>query len=184
MSTPIDREKECPFLLRVFTKQGAHHRLNEFTVENTPSADELQLYTWRNATLDELAQLIQQVIPEAQHHDARISFRLVYLDSARATFLYRDLGRILTSKPSPDQTKTLEDCNFFIGDYLDVAIFIGPPPVRQDARPGREGRFNRNPRFGGPRGNDREPREQRFGRDRDTRDSRPAFGNNRRGDRF
>ncbi|KAI7862856.1 Sin3 associated polypeptide p18-domain-containing protein [Spinellus fusiger] len=177
MSTPIDREKECPFLLRVFTKKGSHHRVNDFTLHSTPSTDELQLYTWRNATLDELAQLIQQVIPEAQHHDARISFRLVYLDSSRATFLYRDLGRVMAGKTSPDQSKTLEECNFFIGDYLDVAIFIGPPGARQDNRQGREGRFNRNPRFGGAR--DREAREPRFGRE-----GRPPVGASRRGDRF
>lgn len=80
-----------------------------------------------NATLEELAQLIQEVVPDAQHPDARVAFRLIYLDSQRATYRSRDIGRVVNAKPNNDQQKTLEDCRFFIGDYLDVAIYIGPP---------------------------------------------------------
>ncbi|KAI9493288.1 Sin3 associated polypeptide p18-domain-containing protein [Zychaea mexicana] len=176
MSTTIDREKECPFLLRIFTRNGGHHTTNEFQVDSVPTSDELQLYTWRNATLEELAQLIQEVVPEAKHPDARVAFRLIYLDSQRAVYRSRDIGRVVNIKPTADQTKTLDDCNFFIGDFLDVAIYIGPPPINKmrrnsdwgrdggngarDRRPGgrfgsggaRDGRFRRDDRpFGGRR---------------------------------
>jgi histone deacetylase complex subunit SAP18 len=66
----------------------------------------------KNATLEELAQLIEQVIPEAQDPDARIAFRLVYLDSERARYQSRDIGRVVTAKPTDDQKKTLEECQF------------------------------------------------------------------------
>ncbi|KAG8584791.1 hypothetical protein GDO81_004766 [Engystomops pustulosus] len=43
---PIDREKTCPLLLRVFTtNNGRHHRMDEFSRGNVPSS-ELQIYTW------------------------------------------------------------------------------------------------------------------------------------------
>ncbi|KAI8140693.1 Sin3 associated polypeptide p18-domain-containing protein [Fennellomyces sp. T-0311] len=183
MTTTIDREKECPFLLRIFTKNNGHHLLNDFTVTSVPTSDELQLYTWRNATLEELGQLIQEVVPEAQHPDARIAFRLIYLDSQRGVYRSRDLGRVMNIKPTPDQSKTLEECQFFIGDYLDVAIYVGPPPSRGMGRRGsdwgrdrprdrRDNRFN----AGGRRDRDGRDRDGRF-----RRDDR-AFGGRR--DRF
>ncbi|KAG0170516.1 hypothetical protein DFQ28_001978 [Apophysomyces sp. BC1034] len=178
MTTAVDREKECPFLLRVFTKNGAHHRNSEFTLTTVPAADELQLYTWRNATLEELAQLIQEVIPDAQHPEARISFRLIYLDNRRATYQYKEIGRVQNGKPTPDHLKTLDQCKFFIGDYLDVAIFIGPPRQmggRMDQIHSRDARFGPRPRFGNGGGRDRD--NNRFGRD-----NRPPFGSRR--DRF
>ncbi|KAJ8655948.1 hypothetical protein O0I10_008388 [Lichtheimia ornata] len=182
MATTIDREKECPFLLRIFTRVGGHHANHEYTIDSVPSTDELQLYTWMNATLEELAQLIQEVVPDAQHPDARVAFRLIYLDSQRATYRSRDIGRVVNAKANNDQQKTLDDCRFFIGDYLDVAIYIGPP--KHVSRRGsdwgaREGGGPMRNRLGG--GGDRSG-GGRFGRDRGSfrRDDRP-FG---RRDRF
>ncbi|KAG2215467.1 hypothetical protein INT45_012788 [Circinella minor] len=183
MPTPIDREKECPFLLRIFTKNNGHHAINEFQINSVPSSDELQLYTWRNATLYELAQLIQEVIPEAKHHDARIAFRLIYLDSQRAAYRSRDIGRVMNIKQNQDQSKTLDDCNFYIGDYLDVAIYIGPPPQRNNNNPrrtndwGRDNNRRGGGRFGGGNGRDR------GGFRRDDRSFGGGAGG-RRGDRF
>ncbi|KAI9246712.1 Sin3 associated polypeptide p18-domain-containing protein [Phascolomyces articulosus] len=180
MSTTIDREKECPFLLRIFTRNNGHHALNDFQVNSVPTSDELQLYTWKNATLEELAQLIQEVIPEAQHPDARIAFRLIYLDSQRAAYRSRDLGRVMNIKPTQDQSKTLEDCNFYIGDYLDVAIFIGPPPARNNNQRrnsdwGRDRRQGGGGRFGGGGGG---------GGGRFRRDDRSFGGGRHGGDRY
>lgn len=74
--TPVDREKvfidvhstcghkiaknflfslfsqTCPLLLRVFCSTGRHHSTNEFGHGNVPS-NELQIYTWQDATLQE-----------------------------------------------------------------------------------------------------------------------------------
>ncbi|KAI8372894.1 Sin3 associated polypeptide p18-domain-containing protein [Radiomyces spectabilis] len=169
-TVPVNREKDCPFLLRVFTRLGGFHAARQFSLEGVPEEDELQLYTWKDATLEELAQLIREVIPDAQHPDARIVFRLIYLDSDRAMFRSRNLGRVTYIEPSADQSKTLDECNFVIGDYLDVAIHIGPPPPRTD-RPRNDMRNDRGSRFG-----DNDRRDRRFGRD-----ARPFY--NRR-DRF
>ena len=43
---PVDREKTCPLLLRVFVSDdGRHHRMEEFSRSSVPS-NELQIYTW------------------------------------------------------------------------------------------------------------------------------------------
>ncbi len=39
-----------------------------------------QIYTWPDATLRELSDLIKEVKPEARHKGARLSFALVYPD--------------------------------------------------------------------------------------------------------
>ncbi|KAL0621375.1 Histone deacetylase complex subunit SAP18 [Plecturocebus cupreus] len=49
---PVDREKTCPLLLRVFTTNGRHHRMGRVFGNVPPS--ELQIYTWMDATLKEL----------------------------------------------------------------------------------------------------------------------------------
>ncbi|KAG2182296.1 hypothetical protein INT43_007223 [Umbelopsis isabellina] len=139
MSAIVDREKDCPFLLRLFCKSGGHHSGNDFDLKRVPSKDELQLYTWQDATLEEIAQLIMDVYPEAQLPDARLSFRLVYLDSQRARYTFKDIGRVAVNPKAANQTdhqKTLDSARFMIGDYLDVAIYDGPPPQRSQFRGG------------------------------------------------
>lgn len=52
---PVDRETTCPFLLRVFCKENSRHMLEDFIANKAPEQDELQIYTWPDATLRELA---------------------------------------------------------------------------------------------------------------------------------
>ena len=52
----------CPLLLRVFPKLGGHHRLEEFVrVRTAELDDEVQIYTWPDATLRELSDLVKEV---------------------------------------------------------------------------------------------------------------------------
>lgn len=73
--------------------------------------------------------MIEHIVPEARDPDARVAFRLVYLDAERARYASREIGRVVALNPTEDQKKTLEELKFFIGDYLDVAIYVGPPPT-------------------------------------------------------
>ncbi|KAI9079989.1 hypothetical protein K1719_038054 [Acacia pycnantha] len=50
--------KTCPLLLRVFTKTGGHHTNEEFVVRGKEPKDEVQIYTWKDATLRELTDLV------------------------------------------------------------------------------------------------------------------------------
>ena len=54
----VDREKTCPFLLRLFYKENARHMLDDFMDNKVPEQDELQIYTWNDATLKEISELV------------------------------------------------------------------------------------------------------------------------------
>ncbi|OAY84037.1 Histone deacetylase complex subunit SAP18, partial [Ananas comosus] len=90
---PVDREKTCPLLLRVFTKIGGHHPNEDFAVRGKEPKDEVQIYTWKDATLRELTDLVMdshrlsssfyllfEVAPAARKRDAKLSFAFVYPD--------------------------------------------------------------------------------------------------------
>jgi len=118
----IDREKVCPFLLRVFCKRGSHHRIEDFTINRQPVEDEIQIYTWKDASLRELASLLAEVDPKYAKHGTSISFKSVYLDNIRARYNSKDLGVVNLSKPAKTDDTTLDENKFIIGDFIDVAI--------------------------------------------------------------
>ncbi|CAL9006963.1 unnamed protein product, partial [Prunus brigantina] len=77
---PVDREKTCPLLLRVFTKVGSHHTNEDFAVRGKEPKDEVQIYTWKDANLRELTDLVKEVAPAARRRNAKLSFAIVYPD--------------------------------------------------------------------------------------------------------
>ncbi|PRQ17889.1 putative Sin3 associated polypeptide p18 [Rosa chinensis] len=121
---PVDREKTCPLLLRVFTKIGGHHNQEDFAVRGKEPKDEVQIYTWKDATLRELTDLVKEIAPAARRRNAKLSFAFVYPDKggrfvlkqAGITHAYGNMGRRL------DDSKSLNELKFQIGDYLDVAV--------------------------------------------------------------
>ncbi|KAF2313198.1 hypothetical protein GH714_009729 [Hevea brasiliensis] len=117
----IDREKTCPLLLRVFTKIGSHHKVEDFAVRGKEPKDEVQIYTWKDATLRELTDLVKEVAPEARRRNARLSFAFVYPDK-HGRFVLRVVGLTHSSARRPDDAMALGELSFQIGDYLDVAI--------------------------------------------------------------
>uniref|UniRef100_A0A3P8ZLS4 Histone deacetylase complex subunit SAP18 n=1 Tax=Esox lucius TaxID=8010 RepID=A0A3P8ZLS4_ESOLU len=126
---PVDREKTCPLLLRVFTTtNGRHHRMDEFGRGNVPSS-ELQIYTWLDATLKELTSLVKEVYPEARKKGTHFGFAIVYPDPK-----VKDIGNTVSGRKGPDDAMTLQSQRFRIGDYLDIAI---TPPNRAPPLPGR-----------------------------------------------
>ncbi|XP_044477432.1 histone deacetylase complex subunit SAP18-like isoform X1 [Mangifera indica] len=120
---PVDREKTCPLLLRVFTKIGSHHSVEDFAVRGKEPKDEVQIYTWKDATLRELTDLVKEVAPEARRRNAKLSFAFVYPDK-RGRFVLRQVGMTHSygNGRRLDDSKALAELNFEIGDYLDVAI--------------------------------------------------------------
>ncbi|KAG0322149.1 mtDNA inheritance, partitioning of the mitochondrial organelle [Linnemannia gamsii] len=98
----VDREKLCPFLLKMFYKQGEHHRVDQYKPTSLPpKSSELQLYTWKNATMGEIAALVQQAIPDlidtvcAPETGGELHFRHIYLDMTRGLYVGRDIGTVL-----------------------------------------------------------------------------------------
>ncbi|EXC11715.1 hypothetical protein L484_020767 [Morus notabilis] len=119
---PVDREKTCPLLLRVFTKIGGHHANEDFAVRGKEPKDEVQIYTWKDATLREITDLVKEVASAARRRNAKLSFAFVYPDK-HGRFLVREVGKTFSyGNGRLDDNKALAELGFQIGDYLDVAI--------------------------------------------------------------
>jgi histone deacetylase complex subunit SAP18 len=58
---PVDREKVCPMLVRMFVKFEEHFEDRVFTASGQPVDDEVRVHTWRDATIGELTELLAQV---------------------------------------------------------------------------------------------------------------------------
>lgn len=121
---PIDREKVCPLLLRVFCKTGSHHRAEEFEddFDQAEPKDEVQMYTWQDATLRELCDLVKEVYEPARRASARLSFALIYPDS-RGKRVLRQVGLLHSTRNGQDDKIALRDVNFETGDFLSVAVY-------------------------------------------------------------
>lgn len=115
----VDRQTVCPLLLRVFPQFGGHHRIAEFAKELPHN--ELMMYTWEDATLRELTDLIKSAQPAAKRGNARLEFALVYPDK-KGRNVMRQVGVTNSTRPGPDDLKTLKSIQFQTGDYMDVAI--------------------------------------------------------------
>ncbi|KAI0210337.1 Histone deacetylase complex subunit SAP18 [Lamellibrachia satsuma] len=121
---PIDREKTCPLLLRVFCSTGRHHPLNEYARGNTP-ANELQIYTWLDATLKELTSLVKEVNVDARKKGTFFDFAIVYPDPRTPVYRMRDIGATCAGRKGMDDSVSLASKRFQIGDFLDISI--SPP---------------------------------------------------------
>eukprot|EP00727_Mastigamoeba_balamuthi_P010324 m51a1_g5914 putative histone deacetylase complex subunit sap18-like (182) ;mRNA; f:34737-35669 len=117
----IDRTKTCPFLLRVFHKTGAHFTASDYHTHGKEPDSEIQIYTWRDATMREITDLIKIVLPEARRKDARLEYSFVFPGPDGHNVL-REAGYALSVTHTEGDDRTLDQLGFAIGDFLDVAI--------------------------------------------------------------
>ncbi|KAE9992821.1 hypothetical protein EG327_007590 [Venturia inaequalis] len=153
----VDRQADTPFLLRLFYKTGSHHTVQDFQADSQPP--HVQIYTWTNATLTELSQLIANNLPQllpAPSVGTRLSFELVVQEPTLQTrYSMKRLGTVvLGATPrsangttngeeedaglgddaiTSDENKTLADARLVVGDYIDCAIL--PPLENGDIAP-------------------------------------------------
>ena len=114
----VDREKICPFLIRVFYNENDFSSLKQFDNFSFPS-NELQIYTWDDANLRELTTLISGELKIK--NIIKIKFSCLYYDSMG--YLQRkELGDVYIDKNTPIELKTLHSLRFVIGDYIDINI--------------------------------------------------------------
>ncbi|AQK60736.1 Histone deacetylase complex subunit SAP18 [Zea mays] len=101
---------------------AGHHQNEEFSVRGKEPKDEVQIYTWKDATLRELTDLVKEVALPARKRNARLSFAFVYPDK-NGRFVVRQVGSTFAyGHGRGDDAKTLAELGFQIGDYLSVAI--------------------------------------------------------------
>ena len=104
------------------------------------------MYTWTDATLKEITGLVKEVNPESRRKGTYFDFALVYPDPRTPTYRMREIGSTCSGVKGVDDSKTLADCRFQIGDFLDIAVMApnerprGPPIRRNDRRDDRRDR--------------------------------------------
>ncbi|KAL0484965.1 histone deacetylase complex subunit SAP18 [Acrasis kona] len=119
----LDRTKTCPFMLRLFWKTDGNHSLELFDNQSKLPTDEmLTIYTWKDATLSELFELIQQQVPEANEDGVTIEFRVIFINFNQGKALSRPLGKVTNKRKTEDDNKTLQSLRFEVGDFIDVSI--------------------------------------------------------------
>ena len=118
----LDRDVTCPFLLRVFWKQGepvtlesVRHRMED------QQPDEVRLYTWLDATLGEITQLLKEELAGARRRDAEFDLSFIRHNLEGGLEL-KPLGVITAARPSDLDTVTLSSLRFIIGDCLAVTL--------------------------------------------------------------
>ena len=122
--TYVDREKVCPFLLRIFYKINSYNSLNLF--KEPPFPSELNIYTWEDADLEELAKFIHIAFKNTvlESYDYYKFSRIFY--DAKGTLLRDEIGCVVinnkSSKLNINNNKTLKEIGFQIGDYFDINI--------------------------------------------------------------
>ena len=118
----VDRERTTPLLVRTFLKKAGHRRQEDYAVRGKePVEDEVQLYTWMDATLRELSDLLKEVSPSARERNSQLSFAIVYPDK-RGTLVLKEVGIIHSLRKGEHDDKNLAGLHFQTGDFLDVAV--------------------------------------------------------------
>lgn len=92
-----------------------------------------------DATLKELSGLVKEVYPDTRRKGTFFDFALVFPDVRGPGYRMRDIGSTCSGQKGADDSKSLSQSRFQIGDYLDIAIT--PPPPRGMPPPMRRGRI-------------------------------------------
>lgn len=128
MVEDIDRTKTCPFLLRCFWSEGRCYPLSSFREarKDILPSQEIQIYTWRDATLKEISDLLRDAIPYASAQyditDAVLDLNCVYFQG-NGELQTRRIGRVSGSQQEgSDDNKVLGLSKFTIGDFINVAV--------------------------------------------------------------
>jgi len=117
----INREKTCPFLLKVFYKENDYNSLEDFNKAIFPSNRELHIYTWMDASLRELTTLIKDAVESTRRKDAVLNFSTIFPDS-KGILQRKEIGYVYSSRKGQDDNKTLNQLKVAIGDYLDINV--------------------------------------------------------------
>ncbi|KAJ6803873.1 putative histone deacetylase complex subunit SAP18 [Iris pallida] len=92
---------------------GGHHVKEDFAVRGNEPKDEVQIYTWMDATLRELTHRVKEVAQAAKKRKEKLSFAFVYLDK-NGHFVVKGVGMTNSfgNGRRIDDGKTLKDLGF------------------------------------------------------------------------
>ncbi|KAF8380373.1 hypothetical protein HHK36_027858 [Tetracentron sinense] len=98
---------------------GSHHSMEDFAVRGKEPKDEVQIYTWKDATLRELTDLVKEVAPAARRRDTKLSFAFVYPDK-HGRHVVRQVGMTHSygNGRRLDDSRALAELSFQFGSDL------------------------------------------------------------------
>lgn len=131
MAVKIDRTKQPPLLLKVsYTKNGNFNRTATFEGGRDKPDHEVNIYTWKDATLKELLRdiLLQTSDQEIAYNNTEYIFGAVFphlFGKNAGRYEIRRIGRLTQGRDSKDdKIRPLEDKRYIVGDRLDIAIVL------------------------------------------------------------
>ncbi|GAB64453.1 sin3 associated polypeptide p18-like protein, partial [Plasmodium cynomolgi strain B] len=120
----IDREKTCPFLLRLFYKlDGEYNDVEDVKLckKSGVQSNELQIYGWLDITMREIVTLVKDFYQESRKRDAHWVFKVYSNEKKKLTFL----SRVHSTKYNyREDNKTLLSLDYDIGDILLLSIMF------------------------------------------------------------
>mmetsp|Transcript_31918 Transcript_31918/g.54982 ORF Transcript_31918/g.54982 Transcript_31918/m.54982 type:complete len:130 (-) Transcript_31918:19-408(-) len=119
----VNRETTCPFLIRVFYREDLTPIAPESLQDRGDQLchDEVRIYTWIDASLREVIDLLKEQLPAARRRDAE--FRLSFVrPNLHGGLERKDLGVFYAARKTAAEADTLQQLRFVIGDYIGVNI--------------------------------------------------------------
>ena len=114
----VNRYEICPFLMKVFYRENEYNSLQLYEYGNFPM-NEIHIYTWMDATLREITNLLQGILKLDKN--CVYKYSIVFYDSL-GSLQRRKIGDVYLNKNTQIELKNLKDLRFYIGDYLDICI--------------------------------------------------------------
>ncbi|MED6170739.1 hypothetical protein PIB30_034006 [Stylosanthes scabra] len=92
--------------------------MEDFAVRGKEPKDEVQIYTWKDATLRELTDLVKEVAPAARRRNAKLSFAFVFPDK-NGRFKVQEVGKTLSHANGRfDDGKALAELGFEVKNFF------------------------------------------------------------------
>ena len=119
---PIDRDKTCPFLIRVIWREN-----DPLTVDclknrsDQQEADEVRIYSWKDTTFREIVEMLKEHLAGARRRDAEFTFSFLR-QNLDGGYELKPIGIIHSSRKSEQDTSTLSQLRFVIGDFIALTL--------------------------------------------------------------
>jgi Sin3 associated polypeptide p18 (SAP18) len=119
---PVDRDKTCPFLIRVVWKETdpvTPDCLKKRNDQQEP--DEVRLYGWKDMTFREIIDMLKEHLAGARRRDAEFNFSFLR-QNLEGGYEIKPVGILHSSRKSELDNSTLSQFRFVIGDFIALTL--------------------------------------------------------------
>ncbi|KAJ3020450.1 hypothetical protein HKX48_000789 [Thoreauomyces humboldtii] len=131
----VDRKETCPFLVKIYLNTDRTVSGAELERLGLSPKHDVDIHTWKDATLREIATLLGDTQPTAKDRGTAITFQMIIENNPSQKIKLVPLGMVYNDRRSADDARTLEMLRFMPGDSLMVTILSD---AVSDKGPGKE----------------------------------------------